>query len=309
MLATDDLMVRADPAHGGEILDLIDPRTGAQYLGRPPFASLPPLAGDLDEDTWTDRYRGGWQTVAPNAGNACSLDGSSHGFHGAASVGAWDVVDRSGERATLAWSGHGLAATRALAIDDGALIVETSWRATGEPVAMVWVEHFTVGVQLLAPGVEIRLPGGRAYELSEVDGPVRPPAEAPAWPEMLQMAGTVERVDRFGIDAPRARFGCVAELPEGWLEVRNTATGSGIAVEWDVRAHPHLWLWEEMRTSGGRWRGQGEMLGLEPASISHSLGLERAVREGQARTVTADEPYEGRIAVRPLHAGGGGRAC
>ena len=65
VLQTDDLLVRADPAHGGEILDLINPRTGAQYLGRPPFAPLPPRAGELDEETWTDSYRGGWQTVAP----------------------------------------------------------------------------------------------------------------------------------------------------------------------------------------------------------------------------------------------------
>jgi hypothetical protein len=64
VLQTSDLFVRLDPAHGGEILDLINPHTGAQYLGRPPFASLPPQAGELDEGTWTSSYRGGWQTVA-----------------------------------------------------------------------------------------------------------------------------------------------------------------------------------------------------------------------------------------------------
>jgi hypothetical protein len=84
VLQAGNLLVRVDPAHGGEILDLVDTRSGAQYLGRPPFASLPPQAGELDEDTWTDRYRGGWQTVAPNAGNACAVGGVDHGFHGAA---------------------------------------------------------------------------------------------------------------------------------------------------------------------------------------------------------------------------------
>ncbi len=61
------------PAHGGEILDLVDLRTGRQLLGRPPFGSnLPILGGDLDEDdAGRESYRGGWQTVLPNAGNAC----------------------------------------------------------------------------------------------------------------------------------------------------------------------------------------------------------------------------------------------
>jgi hypothetical protein len=35
----------SDLAHGGEILDLINPRTGAPYLGRPPFASAEARGG------------------------------------------------------------------------------------------------------------------------------------------------------------------------------------------------------------------------------------------------------------------------
>ena len=89
MLGSDDLLVRVDPAHGGEILDLVVPRTGAQYLGRPPFASLAPRHGDLDEETWTASYRGGWQTVAPQRrATPAMVDGVAHGFHGAASTGA-----------------------------------------------------------------------------------------------------------------------------------------------------------------------------------------------------------------------------
>jgi hypothetical protein len=151
VLQTDDLLVRADPFHGGEILDLINPRTGAQYLGRPPFAPMPPRAGELDEETWTDSYRGGWQTVAPNAGNACTVDGVQHGFHGAASNGVWSVLNAGRDAATLGWTGHGLAASRRLAVADGALTAETTWRATAGPVPMILVEHMTFGVQLLCP--------------------------------------------------------------------------------------------------------------------------------------------------------------
>lgn len=49
-LRSDDLLVRLDPDHGGEILDLIDLRSGRQLLGRPPFGSEPILPGDLREE-------------------------------------------------------------------------------------------------------------------------------------------------------------------------------------------------------------------------------------------------------------------
>jgi hypothetical protein len=304
VLGTDDLLVRVDPAHGGEILDLVVPRTGAQYLGRPPFASLPPRHGDLDEETWTASYRGGWQTVAPNAGNACMVDGVAHGFHGAASTGAWRALDTAADAVTLEWTGNGLEAVRRLAIEGGALVVETTWRATVRPVSMVWVEHLTIGIQLLSPEVEIRLPGGRAFELSEVDGPAWPPAGAPAWPDVLLLDGSVERADRWPLDRPRARFGCVADLPDGRVEVRNVETGQGLVVEWDVAVLPHLWLWHEVRTSGGPWRGQGEMLGLEPASVPHSLGLARALAEGQAHRIEPGTDLTCRVVARPLDGGG-----
>jgi hypothetical protein len=299
-LQSSDLFVRLDPAHGGEILDLVDPRTGAQFLGRTAFGSLPPQAGELDEDTWTGSYRGGWQTVAPNAGSACTVDGVEHGFHGAASVAPWRVADIAPDAVALAWEGHGLAASRRLAIEEGALAVETSWRATHGPAPMVWVEHFTVGLQLLCPEVELRCAGGRGFELSEIGGPVRAPAAAPAWPDVLLLDGSIERVDRWSLEPPRARFCCIADLPDGRLEIRNSSTGEGLALEWDTRVLPHLWIWHEVRASAGPWRGQTEILGLEPASVPHSLGLARALAEGQAHIVQPGADLSCRMVVRPL---------
>jgi hypothetical protein len=205
--------------------------------------------------------------------------------------------------ATLGWEGHGLAVSRRLAIEDGALVVETTWRAPERPAPLIWVEHFTVGVQLLTPEVEIRLPGGRGFELSEVDGPAHPPAAAPEWPELLLLDGSSERADRHRIDRPHARFCCIADLPSGALEVRNAETGDGVGLEWDAQVLPHLWMWHEVRTSGGRWRQQAEMLGLEPASVPHSLGLQRALSEGQAHIVEPGTELRCRLVARPLDEG------
>lgn len=299
-VASERVLARIDPRHGGEILDLVDRETGRQLLGRPPFASAAPLGGDLDETTWTARYRGGWQCVTPNAGNPCDVDGDHHGFHGRASNDPWTVVDVSGRHATLRWEGHGLEVTRVVTAGADGLEVRTAWHATRDATPLVALEHVALGLELLDPEVEIRLPAGRAYELSEQEGPVGPPAGAPAWPDALLLDGGTERADRWRLDASRSRLLAVADLPAGRAEVVNRGTGQGLRLEWDAEAQPHLWMWHEVRTTGGAWRGLTEVLCVEPSTVPHSLGLARALEEGQAVVLGAADEFETTIAARPF---------
>jgi hypothetical protein len=307
ILRGHDLIVRLDPEHGGEILDLIDSRTGRQLLGRPPFAAADRAAGDLDEDTWTAAYRGGWQLLAPNAGNACGVDGLQHGFHGRASVDPWTVVDTSPSGALLEWSGHDLRVRRSVAIDEGGLSLVTTFEALEGRVPLISVEHCSVGLDVLDPEVELRLPSGRAYELSEELGPVLPPADAPTWPEVALLDGTVERGERLSLRAPRARFHVVADLPHGRAELVNASTGVGLALEWDTGVLPHLWVWHEARVSPGLWRERGEILAVEPASVPHSLGLAAAIENDQAHWVEPGSPLVQRVHAHPLRPKGGTR--
>src|SRR4051795_11883479 len=98
-LESNDLVLRVDPGHGAEILDLVDVRTGRQLLGRPPFGSEPVLGGDLDEERWTQSYRGGGETVLPQAGNSGPNETGLHGFHGRASNDPWQVVEQAASEA------------------------------------------------------------------------------------------------------------------------------------------------------------------------------------------------------------------
>jgi len=145
VLQSERLLVRVDARHGGELLDLVDLATGRQLLGRPPFASAERLGGDLDEETWTERYRGGWQLVTPNAGNPCDVGDEHHGFHGRASNDPWDVVEADGMHAVLGWQGHGLEVTRRVALDGDALVVEPEWRALAPNVPLVAVDGHPIG--------------------------------------------------------------------------------------------------------------------------------------------------------------------
>lgn len=298
-LASESAAVRIDPRHGGEVLDLIDLRSGRQLLGRPPFASDEPCSGELDETTWTRSYRGGWQLLVPNAGNPCLVDDVAHGFHGRASTDEWEVVEQSESSAALSWQGHGLQVDRAFSLSGDAVTVRSTVTAH-RAAEFVWVEHIALGLELLDPAVEITLSGGRAYELSEQTGPTSAPADAGAWPEVRLLDGSLERANRAILTAPRSRLVAVAELPEGCLKVRNRDRGQGIEVTWDVSWLPHLWIWHEVRTSGGPWRKLAEMLVIEPASVPHSLGLAAARSSGHAYRLAAGEHRRTEIVIRPL---------
>ncbi len=304
VLASEELLVRLDPAHGGEILDLVDLRTGRQLLGRPPFSSNLPAAGDVDEPTWTAAYRGGWQVVLPNAGNACEADGVRHGFHGRASHDPWTVAAVSPSSATLTWEGHGLRVRRGLELLDGALAVTVEAIAIADGVPLVAVEHLSVGLELLEPEVGIELPAGLAYELSETDGPPERPARACRWPESLLLDGSVERCDRWRLGDPRSRYMVVTDLPEGRAHVLNAATGQGLELRWDADWLRHVWLWHEVRTYEGPWRRQAEILAIEPASVPHGLGLAEAIRHGQARVLSRGESAGYRLTARPTRRSG-----
>jgi len=148
ILQSEALLLRIDAGHGAEVIDLVDRRTGRQLLGRPPFASRTPRAGDLDEETWTASYRGGWQLLTPNAGSACAVAGARHGFHGRASNDPWQVLEHDMTGATLRWAGHGLAVERRFSVKDATVHADVRWESA-ERTPLLAVEHVALGIELL----------------------------------------------------------------------------------------------------------------------------------------------------------------
>lgn len=58
------VLARVDPAHGGEVLDLVDLTTGRQLLGRLPFGSADRQVGPVD-DVQMDRGLARWLAGLP----------------------------------------------------------------------------------------------------------------------------------------------------------------------------------------------------------------------------------------------------
>ena len=298
-LASTSVALRIDPRHGGEVLDLIDLRSGRQLLGRPPFASDEPQPGEHDETTWTRGYRGGWQLLVPNAGNACVLDGVTHGFHGRASTDPWDVVEQRSNAATLVWTGHDMRVERAFELGDDTVTVRSTISAE-RTVPLVWVEHVGLGVELLDPAVEIDLAGGLAYELDERTGPTEPPPSAPSWPEVRLLDGTIERATGPSSEAPAAEcWSSRTCLTGGWS--CTTATAVRESNSPGIRAGC---LTSGSGTRSGRPADRGarwaETLIVEPASVPHTLGLATAQAHSQAHVLHAGQHPTVELTLRPL---------
>jgi hypothetical protein len=295
VLRSPSLLALVDPAHGGEVLELTDLRSGAGLLGRVPFAALPPTVSAIAEPDWVASYRGGWQIAAPNAGAASA----GHPVHGAASTEPW-AIEELGERSIrLRWEGFGLVAVRTLTLDDDAVEAAVEWRSAGpEPAPVVIAEHLTVGLAVLDPEVRLSLPGGRALELP--DEQPRDLAEALPWPDAALLDGGRERADGWVLAETGSRYLVVADLPAGRLEALNPRSGIGLVLEWDIAALPYLWLWREARASGGHWRERTEILGLEPTSVPHGAGIAEAILGGHAVWPTVERPFCHRLRVSPL---------
>lgn len=280
------------------MLDLVELRSGRQLLGRPPFGSEPPEPGDLDEDPWTAAWRGGWQGCLPNAGTACDVDGTRHGFHGRASNDPWRVVKEDLGACGVRWEGHGLAAERRMEVSN-ALTITTEVTAHEEGAPLVALEHLSLGLELIEPGVELELPAGRASELDESLGPATPPEDGSRWPEIALAGGGAERGDHWPLDEERGRVYVVRDVPHGRAAVRNPARGHGVQIEWTAEVLPHLLVWHEARATGGVWRNATEVLCIEPCSVPHLLGLGAALERGQARRLGRGETMSWTMTVRP----------
>jgi hypothetical protein len=299
VLRSDAVLVRVDPAHGAEILDLVELRSGRQLLGRPPFGSEPPRGGDLDEGPWTAAWRGGWQGCLPNAGNACTVDGVRHGFHGRASNDPWEDLENADACLVARWQGHGLDAVRRIDVNGEGLSVTTPVHARADGVPMVALEHLSLGLELIEPVVELSLPAGRASELDEQLGPATPPPDAPEWPDIGLVHGGVDRGDRRRLEDERGRVYVVRDVAEGRAVVRNPARGHAVEITWSAEALPHLIVWDEARATGGVWRKATEVLCIEPCSVPHLMGLGTALERGQARRLARGESVSWTMTLRP----------
>ncbi|CAN5656089.1 hypothetical protein BH23CHL8_BH23CHL8_04160 [soil metagenome] len=288
-LANRHLEVEVDPDLGAEVRSVRRPG-GPNVLAR--YEWTAPLSvrrssgyGDAVLD-WLSDYRGGWQELFPNAGDACIVDGVPLPFHGEVSRARWDVVASTPAEVTLRTPARlplVLERRMRLAADRPALLIDETIRSDAPVPSAFLMGHHPAFVA--TQDASIDLPEGAAIQVDETyvtDLVDLAPGAAGRWPSVAGRAHGVVRLDRIPA-GPVQRVVFASSLGSApWAAVRGVHPGLGVALAWDVATFPCAWLWWEIGGQDFPWHGRARIVAIEPNTAFPADGLAAARSRGEA---------------------------
>ncbi len=267
------------PQAGGKILDLIDRRSGRNWLWKNPH--IPISAAERGSDFGKHLDSGGWDEVLLSVKPASILTMSEHiaaiPDHGDVLASDWSIekllVDTNNDL-ICDMATTGMAARyrfeRRIRIPDNRAVVELSYRLrndSDEALPGYWCAH-----PLLAVGLDsvINIAGNRPFRIEDAQTRAYSSEEAEQrWPHLRSRGGESLDLSRsFSKDAARRSFASklfVQSPKEGSASVL-LKDGSRLTFHFDPEELPWLGLW----INNGAWSGCGSEpytnLGIEPAT-------------------------------------------
>ena len=280
-LSSDGISVTIDPGRGADVLSLIDRRTGIDVLFRTPWrehadavragqrpSTYDPAAG------WMEQYRGGWQTLCPNAGDPRSVHGAPVAFHGEASVVSWNVDRASSDSVNLHVELFSVPVRIDRSVEVGGAcvrMVDTLTNLSPVPLEFDYSNHPALGGVFLQG--DCRIATGAARFTSDPESATAIESNSThTWPWAVGITG--ERIDLRRIpQAGEARevFGWLDEFSSPWASVTNLDLGLTVRLEWDDEHLPYAWMWQELNASEQfPWYRRARALAIEPSSTQTS---------------------------------------
>jgi hypothetical protein len=285
-LESDALRVTVNPHVGGTISAVHHKPTGLSVLGTVPWETLDtPLPGFAarNEPEWLTRYTGGWPLLFPNAGDACTVDGVFHGFHGEASVAPWEMDNDDGAL-LLTRDFASVAATmrRRISVNGETLTIDEGLTYSGvSSVDVMWGHHPSFGSDLLAAAFEVTSGAGRVEAEERFDPPASPIATGAAgtWPLLPAKAGGM--ADLAHPLQPWASVAYLTDFSAPWAAIRRMDDAIAVLLTWDAERFPCAWLWYELdATQDAPWNGGTRLIGIEPSTTPCAMGLGTAHARG-----------------------------
>ena len=110
------------------------------------------------------------------------------------------------------------------------------------------------------------------------------------------------RLDVVDDTAPQETVHFITDLEHGWAALRRRDIG--VAMAWDARDFPHIWLWHEHGSRGFPFYGRASLVAIEPACSWPGLGLAEARRRGQAIELAPGATRSTRMSLTPFESSG-----
>lgn len=277
-----------DPGQGADVLSLVDRRSGTDVLFRTPWrdradgiragrpaANYDPVAG------WFERYRGGWQTLCPNAGYPRTIHGAPVGFHGEAASVAWNASQVGDDRAQLNVELFSVPVRieRTIELDGNTLrIRDLLTNLSDTELEFDYSQHPALGGDFLAG--RCRIETGASRFVADPDAPaLMAPGSVHEWPHAVTSDGTP--VDLREVPQPESRrtlFGWLEDFDDAGASVTNLDLGLTVRLDRDRYQLPYAWFWQELNASEDfPWYRRARALAIEPASTQTSGPARRSV--------------------------------
>lgn len=282
-LESSALSVVVDPGRGSDVLSVVHKATGVELLFATPWrkrandirASRSAVTSTGSVETWLEQYRGGWQTLCPNAGAPRSLDGAPAGYHGEASVAGWHVVECGATRLRLQTDLFSvpLAIEREYVLDGTALHVrDTLVNLSRRPLRFDYAHHPAFGGDFLSQGFTIETGAGTFVNDHEAGILGVEPDSRHAWPVVTGTDGVTTDLSVVGEDATgRSAFGWLTDFTTHWASFTSREFGLVARLDWDGTHLPYAWLWQELNSEGNwPWYGRARVVAIEPSSTPTS---------------------------------------
>jgi len=228
---------------GARVSSLVHAASGTEFLLATPWAGEDFSGGyssDRSNEEWHRRYAGGWHTLLPHAGDARTLDGVQHPFHGEAAWRPWRLTERDATSCTfdIVLRTVPFAVRRRLAATSAGLqVTQSITNLSGRDIAFSWTEHPALSGALIGPRSSLSIDGDE-IELVFPDA-----------------------------DESFSGFCTVPAAGRSSVRLHNDDTGTAIVLRWNPELFPYLYVWQEHRdTAGFPWWGRVDTIALEPAS-------------------------------------------
>ncbi len=311
---------------GADIYGLEYKGKGVDVLWKSPWGIKEPARGfdsAFDSATaWLEAYAGGWQVLFPNGGDENVYKGAVLGFHGEASMTAWDyeIISQSdGALEAKMWarlSRSPFTIERWLRVESGSPILHIRERVAnhaGEAMDCMWSHHPAYGAPFLSEHCVIDVGTSSFVADDRYTGFANPLSldQSYQWPR----AGAVDMSVVPGPDEPRDILAYFHDFESGWYAITNREMGLGIGLAWDESVFPYAWFWQELNASPGfPFYQRSYVMAIEPASSIPGQGLTAVMEKtgthltlgpGESKEIEMKAVfYESECGVRTIDADG-----
>ena len=276
---------------GADIFRLVYKPSNIDVLWKSPWGIKESARGfdsSFDSATaWLEAYAGGWQVLFPNGGDANNYKGAALGFHGEASMKAWDyeVVSESAAAAEVKLSSRlsrsPYTIERWMRVEAGSPILHIRERITnhaGEEMHCMWSHHPAYGAPFISEHCVIDV-GTASFVADDLYAGSANPltlSQEYQWP----MAGDTDMSQVPGSTDVRDILAYFRDFESGWYSITNREMAVGVGLVWDADTFPYAWFWQEMNASPGfPFYKCSYVMAIEPASSIPGQGLTTVIEK------------------------------